>query len=531
MLWPLVLLGCGPEGLLAPSPSDPSISAIRVEDSVVYTSVVSVRRGAPKRYTDAWPEETEEMWRGRNPVGDHWSHQICENQGDGRARFEEALEVASAAEVSLHPLGSLVWGWCWEPDYCDWVVKNLEEGGSSRELYLWYEALESCRDPDLEDWFVREDAPWSAVVDWFSRQGELGRPSAHPALEQSLVQVIERDGHLAGGLSALGAVDRPASADALLRLYRTVQPASDVRRQEIALAMHLQTREDARSAFLNACDQAPDLSRCQHPPPLEDLKAAVRLEPEGLLLAYPDHAAAILDALHACVDEGLYDGDQTVTVDRCLRVAAGHDRAMAASWLAPYDEAALGDLDEALELKRYPDRAQLHADLVSWGLLEPSAVPSGRNAAEILEEAGVLWTPVYYGNHVHMAREMASRVGGLDDVVFGIWSPELVPPPDPDDETDDEGADAPRESRYLLRAYMDGSRHQVLLDGEMDVDLVRVGGFVNTLLETRAQKQRVVVVDGGDRVLFGVPEHSQRAIDAGLFVPVVMPWDPDGEAY
>jgi hypothetical protein len=238
-----------------------------------------------------------------------------------------------------------------------------------------------------------------------------------------------------------------------------------------------------------------------------------------------------LEVLRECVEEGLDTGDLTDEMTRCLHVAAEHDRAIAVSWLTGHDEASLVGLGAALELKRYPELSELYGDLRTWGLLAPDVVPSGWYAAEALEEAGVLWTRVHYGNHVHLARELASRVGGLDDVVFGIWVPEPWTMPDVDDEPSEDLAVVSSDPRYLLRAYMDGKRHQVLLNGDVDVDVVSVGGVINTLLEIRKHEQRVVVVDGGDQVVFAAPDAIQRAIAAGLFEPVVIPYDPDEVAY
>ncbi len=519
----LMLVGCGPDWSLTDEPERSAVPTLQVEDNVIETVITTIDRGLPARFSADWPADATEMGIGRFPVADHWAHQICLNNGNARERYVEAVNRADTDGIDLDPWGGLVWDWCREPDFCEWVTVQLDAEPDHRLNLLWYFALEDCRDPALKPRFEREEAPWGAVVDWFALQSHLGRPEANPALERAIGVGFDHGRSMAPALRALGGIDSEESAAALLRLWSRLNDPVDAELQrEVAFAMHKQSDPSARERFLRTCDAIPDDYRCQRPAdPLQDLAAAVvtyQIDLEELLSDHPMHASAIHNALADCYRSAVDSELAAELGDRCMLALLEADRPRAVQLAQDTSGLEFPVAMESLasQIRTYPDDGSLRDALIGWGLLPEGAEPAGLTAEELLVDAEVAWRIHDYGSSVHVARELASRAGGLHDVAFSIW----VPPPPPED-----GGVGLREPRPLLQAFMDGKRHQVLTRNyEVGSDSEQSIGLVNGLLEFRELRQRIVMIDP-EIVFFGDSAGMKEAIEAGLFAPYVSDFD------
>jgi len=518
MLWIALLFACGPEWSFTGDPEPAAIPAVRVENNVIALDVVTVNRGVPKRYVEPWPADSQVMRTGRYPVAEHWSHQICRGGGDGRERFAAAVMDAEGRGADLDAWGQMVWNQCKAPDYCEWVGSRLDSEPGNQARALWFFALQNCEDPSLKARFEVEHAPWGAVANWSVGQAQLDQPIPTQALIRALEYGLLSGGTAPAAVAALGEADSPEVAAGLLSLWSGMtHPEYDNARLEIAFAMAKQSDPEARGVYQAACAARPGDYRCEQTDPLQDLPSSVmsyQIEPSDLLRDYPNHRSAILYALADCYELAV---DYTVEVflgQRCLTAAAEVDRALAVDMIEERGDDSLPDppgLEPLIrQFQDYPEEGALLSALIGWGLVPEGSDADGVTAIDLMVDAGVA-IPIQQPGIAPVSRTLAARVGGLDDVVFATWEPDL-----------NEELPLGHEPRTLMQAFMDGKRHQLLAPRGVDgTHLELAVGLVNALLEKRELPQRIAML-GDEHVYVGDPKGVLPALEAGLF-PVYLP--------
>lgn len=398
------------------------------------------------------------------------------------------------------------------PPLCRWIADRVTaldpDAPIPRGTFELWHLAGSCLDPGFWSWMPRAGGPLFGTVDYLASQDSQWRPVRDPAVPDLVAGLLtERGLHRDRALVALGAVDDPAAAAALLA-HRASLPLDE--QDEVAPWLYRQSDDAARRVFADLCERRPEAWQCLegHEPMnrLDDVIAGSNVDLSELLDRFPGYRNAVLDGLERCLDRGVrYDDARG---GRCLRVLLGageEARAVAALAAVPADERASAWTPRVALWSRFGTGAAITEHLRSQGLVPPAFAPLDPReppaylADWLVEgERGLLTAGRAPGDWL---AQVLALVPELADDVVVVRSAI---------------ADGGRDE---LLVWQDGVRYRVPARAGT-VDERRVTGLLNALAEKRSVDVRFVAIDPGGLVVWGPEAGLRSLLKDGLLVPL-----------
>jgi hypothetical protein len=511
-------LACTQAGTTQPTaPKGPAPQA--ATDSFRYVELRTLDAAPPARYSAPIPADVAAVAENRDdaPPFSAIARAVC--AGDKRRRNELASVIAeaSSAGATLDELeGAYLQAfspWCGEK-LCPWIGRLTSSAPSEEARAFWWQYLSNCNDAATYERFSSGAPSARAFLRWYRALASPPRlePRQIESLRLGIEAALQSGTHrtVLAVLSDLGEIDDPRTVELAIALYSHedlapayrgaiifgMQSNPSAKAQEFA-ARHCGDDDPALCEFVET--RRRDLERV-----LADLDGWVTdasSKPHALARAHPNRRAEILDALERCATNPA-DADGQPAL-RCLVAIAAIERSRAVAVTSRLSSPVDPLAELASVLQRYPDAADLDAELDALGL-----TPTRHRVRE---------PHIFVEDALRFRGRLDTFDGNAGDSPPGsdelLWFAARLVAPDLDGVIFEE---ARASSGYVLVAYMDGKRHEARardLDGWYDFPAII--GMLNALARHRAKNGRFVVLPIEDELVTVVGADAS-AIDAAV---------------